>query len=87
MLLLGLAIGLLAGAIIGWLLRPKLEVEARKILPFLPQALADALLISGSLPGRLDAAIAEVESQIRQGVDRERNATRLQILREVRDAN
>lgn len=82
MLVLGMIIGLIAGAVAGWLLRPKLEAKARLSLPFL--ATVAEPLTAKTLHGRLDAAIAEIESQISQGLDRERNATRLQILREVK---
>ncbi|HVM38301.1 MAG TPA: hypothetical protein VM265_07940 [Sphingomicrobium sp.] len=88
MLLIGLTLAAaIMGAAAGWLLRPWLEVRARQLLPFLPAVVADQVAGGATLAGRLDASITEIESQIRQGIDAERNATRLQILREVRDGD
>jgi hypothetical protein len=86
-LLFAALIALLAGAAGGWLLRPILEVRAAKALPFLHAAEVQALTGGKTLAARLEAAIAEIESQTRQGIDRDRNATRLQILHEVRDGD
>jgi hypothetical protein len=78
--LLGLAIGAIASAV----LTPLLAQRFPRLAKLVNRAQAQALPMTSSLAARIDAAIAELESQIAQGLDRERNGTRLAILREIR---
>lgn len=87
MLALALLItGLVAGAAAGWVLRPLFEARVHDALPMLRGPIAT---VTGgtTLAGRIDAQIAEIEAQIRGGIDSDRNATRLQILRDVKDGD
>ena len=79
-------VGLLIGAAAAWMLRPRFETRLRGLLPMLPAPISEAVT-SGTVGGRLDSMIDEIERQIGQNIDRERNGTRLAILREVRDGN
>lgn len=87
MIVLALIMALCLGLVAGFLLRPMLAPRLQQLLPFLPgvsAALTDAV---PPMRVRMEAAIAEIERQIAQGIDRDRNATRLQILREVMDGD
>jgi hypothetical protein len=82
--MMGFLLGLVIGAIASAVLTPLLAQRFPQLAKLVNRA--QALPLTSSLAARIDAAITELESQIAQGLDRERNGTRLAILREIRDA-